>query len=48
MKLTLNGASTADTEPDVVMPRDLALWYAALVEIVASMPKRFDIRRRPS
>jgi hypothetical protein len=46
VKLTLNGNSTADTEPDVVMPRDLAEWLLAMVPSVSKFLKAFKVTSR--
>ena len=42
--ITMNASSTADTQPDVVMPRELAEWYTGLLDDFASLVRKLRDR----
>lgn len=44
----INGNNTAETLPDVVMPRDLAEWLMVMVPSASRFLKAFKVTRRES
>jgi hypothetical protein len=42
-RLILNNDSTKDTLPSVTVPRELAEWFAALLEAFPHLVRRFGV-----